>query len=447
MTTRWKVAAYVFVSFGAIVLMSALLFLSFPDFVVNTFLKGRIIDAFQVAYPAYEIRIGDMHYNIRANRIGFDSVALTARDSSMSCTIAAYSASGINWLKLLWARDLVPDAFSGSVLDAHEVVVSLPREQYELHCKLLSVSVPDSAMVMKALTFQPLTDDEQFFAGSEFRKTRFRLEVSHATMKGLACLDMLQGKNYRTRSAQIHDVLVDVLINKDKPAARDTSSPPMPSEILALIGKTLEVDSLNIGDGRLMYGERFAVGSTPALITLDGMHVMVQDISNHGNRATALVIHAEGNLMKTGSIKVLMSIPAASSEFSFEYSGSVGRMHLSVFNSFLETAEQMRIKMGVLQSATFKINVASGRASGNVRALYRDLTFAAIDKQTGSEKGLVDGITSFMANTFKIRGTNVADKTGAIKVGQVGYTRKSEESFLEFTWFALRSGLGDVVGF
>jgi hypothetical protein len=444
---RWMPVLYALQFVGAAVLVSTLVFLSSPDFVVNTFLKGRITNAFEEAYPEYTIHIGGMRYSIGENRIGFDSVALTARDSTLSGTIVAYSVSGIGWLQLLWARGLVPVGFAGSVLDAHGIVVTFPREQYELHCELLRISVPDSEMVLKALTLQPLTDDEQFFAESTFRKTRFRLKASDATLTGLACLDLLQGKNYRTRSAQIHDVLVDVLINKDKPAAADTSSPPMPNEVLALIGKTFAVDTLNIGNGRLMYGERFAVRSTPALISLDGMHVMVQGISNHGNRATALVIHAEGNLMKTGTMKVLMSIPAASSGLSLEYSGSVTTMDLRVFNSFLETAEHMRIKEGTLQTATFKVNVASGRASGNVRVFYRDLTFAAINEETGSESGLGDAITSFMASTFKIRRTNVPDETGAIKVGEVDYTRKREESFLEFTWLALRSGLGDVVGF
>ena len=108
--------------------------------------------------------------------------------------------------------------------------------------------------------------------------------------------------------------------------------------------------------------------------------------------------------MKAGTMTVLMSIPVASPEFSFQYSGSLSRMDLSALNSYLETADQMRIKAGVLQTATFEINVASGRASGNVRAVYRDLTLAAINEHTGSEKGFFDAIASFIANTSRSAG-------------------------------------------
>jgi hypothetical protein len=151
--------------------------------------------------------------------------------------------------------------------------------------------------------------------------------------------------------------------------------------------------------------------------------------------------------MKVGAMYLRMSIPVTSPNFSYQYSGSLGGMDATALNPFLETAEQMRLKTGVLQVATFEVNVVSGRASGNVRAIYRDLTLAAINKQTGSETGFADGITSFIANTFKIRKTNVPDRSGSIKVGEVKYTRKGDEFFMEFTWFALRSGLGDVVGF
>jgi hypothetical protein len=445
--SRWKYAVHAFLSVGAIVLVSALVFLFYLDPFINTFLKGRITEAFREACPAYSIRIGGMHYDIWENRIGFDSVALTTMDSTLSCTIAAYSVSGIGWLELLWARGLVPHGSTGTVLDAHGIVVNFPQEQYELRCGLLRVSVPDSDIVVEALELHPLDDDEQFFAGSKFRKTRVCLVVPHARVAGLACLELLQGNVYHARSADIRDAFIDVLINKDKPVAKDTLSPPMPNEILTSIEQTIKIDSLTIWNGGLQYGERFAPSSKPAVITLDSMKASVRGIDSHADASEAIVIRAKGKFMKSTEMNIVMSIPISSPEFSFQYSGSLSRMDLSVLNSFLETAEQMRIKAGILQAATFEINVASGRASGNVRALYKDLTLAAINKHTGSEKGIFDVIASFVANNTKIRTNNMPGNSGEMKIGKVKYTRHRDDPFFRFVWFSLRSGVGDVVGF
>jgi hypothetical protein len=429
------------------VLLGVLALLLFPDPFVNRFIKPRITKGFAESYPAHSIRIADMHYNVFKNRVVFDSVAMSAVDSTWSGTVGSFSASGIGWMHLLFGGHLAPVDFASSVVEAQDVVLNLPRSQYELRCGLLRVSVADSEILIDALRFHPSGDDEQFFSGSTFRQTRFRLVVQYARALGCACLELLRGKTYRTRSVDIHEAFLDVLINKDKAFATDTSRPLMPDQMLSAIGGALHIDSMRIKNGRLKYGERFAVRSNPALITIDSLQVVAGGIANHGDSGSAIVIRAEGNFMKVGAMQLRMSIPITSPNFSYQYSGSLSGMDATALNPFLETAEQMRLKTGVLQAATFEVNVVSGRASGNVRAIYRDLTLAAINKQTGSETGFADGITSFIANTFKIRKTNVPDQSGSMKVGEVKYTRKGDEFFLEFTWFALRSGLGDVVGF
>jgi hypothetical protein len=110
-------------------------------------------------------------------------------------------------------------------------------------------------------------------------------------------------------------------------------------------------------------------------------------------------------------------------------------------------SDQTRFKSGLLQTATFDINVIDGRAGGSVRAVYQDLALAVINKRTGSEKGVLDVIASFIANNIKIRTNNMPGRSGTLKIGNVKYMRQRDDTFFRFTWFALRSGVGDVVGF
>ncbi len=447
MKSRWKFAFFAFLSMGSIVLVGAIVFLFSPDPFINTFLKSRITEAFREVYPAYSIEIGSIHYSVRENRVGFDSLALTNIDSTMSCTIAGFSFSGIGWLKLLWAHGLTPRGFSTAVLDAQGIVLRFPANQYELQCERLRVSIPDSQVVVEGLTLHPVGDDVQFFSESKFRTTRFHLVVPYARVMGLAFLESLKGKIYRARTAELRDLSIDVLINKDKPAERDTVSPPMPNDIVASLDQIINVDSLIIWNGGLIYGERFTAGSKPAVMTLDSMQVLVRGIDISGNTADTAVILAKGEFMKSAEMNILMSIPLASSGFSMEYSGSLGRMDLDALNPFIERAEGKRFKTGTLQNATFDIKVVDGRAGGSVRAEYKGLTLAAINKRTGSEKGFLNQMSSFIANNIKLRTENMPDKAGAMKIGTVKYMRQRDDPFFRFVWFALRSGVGNVVGF
>jgi hypothetical protein len=413
---------------------------------MNRFIKPRITKAFAEAYPAYSLRIADMNYSVLKNRFGFDSVALRAVDGTFSSKMGPFSVSGIGWIHLLWGGSLAPNDFFTVGLDAQDIELNFQQLQYKFRCKQLHVSVPDSQVVAESLEVYPLAGDDEFFGESKFRKTRLSFVIPHFSVMGLSCLELLQGKSYRARSVHIHDALLDILVNKYKPDSRDTSGPFMPNEILSSIKETLQVDSLSFKNGRLKYCEGFVYGSKPAFITFDNMQVSAEGIANHSGRDAMLVIHAQANLADAGMMKVLMRIPVASPEFSFHYSGSLSKMDLTALNSFLEISDQMRIKTGVLQEATFDVNVVSGRASGTLRGVYNDLILASINKETRSENGFSDGFISFIANNFTIRKTNVPNESSSMKIGEVKYIRQPDDPFIQFAWFALRTAVQDVVG-
>lgn len=442
-----KIATYAGIAIGAIVLICVLALLFFPGTLMNKFIKPRITKAFADAYPAYSIRIADMNYSVVKNRFGFDSVALRAVDGTFSSKMGSFSVGGIEWIHLLWGGTLEPKNLANVDLDAQGIELNLPPSHYKFRCIRMHVSVPDSDMVAESLEIHPSAGDDDFFGESKFRKTRLSFVIPHFSVMGLGCLELLQGKSYRARSVHIQNALLDILVNKDKPDSRDTVGPFMPNEILSSIKDTLQVDSLSFRNGRLKYCEGFVLGSEPAFITFDNMYVSAEGIANHRGRGSLLVIHAQASLANAGMMKVLMRIPVASPEFSFHYSGSLSKMDLSPLNSMLEISDQMRIKTGVLQEATFDVNVVSGRASGTLRGVYNDLILASINKETGSEKGFSDGFISFIANNFKIRKTNVPNKSGSMKIGEVKYTRQPDDPFIQFAWFALRTAVRDVVGF
>jgi len=73
------------------------------------------------------------------------------------------------------------------------------------------------------------------------------------------------------------------------------------------------------------------------------------------------------------------------------------------------------------------------------------LDIALLNKRTGSAKGLENRVVSFFANELKIRNSNTPNASGSMKEGEVNYTRRPEEEFTQFAWFALRSGVLDVI--
>jgi hypothetical protein len=305
--------------------------------------------------------------------------------------------------------------------------------------------VPDSELIAEGTELRPLTGDEAFFAAHEFQTPRFHVVVPECRVLGLAYGELLQGKEYRARSVHFSNPSFDALLNRDKPPQPFVKSPLMVHEALASIRQPLQIDSLSITNGHLTYCERLVVGADPAVLTFGAVSLSVEGIANRGQPAAAIQLRGQGNLMDAGTLKVLMSIPITPPDFALHYSGSLSAMDLTRLNAFLEIAEHTRIKSGSAQEAAFEINVTAGQARGRVRGIYKDLEIAVLDKQTGSAKGLDSRVSSFLANLLKIRSSNAADASGSRKEGEVNYTRKPDLEFLQFAWFALRTGVMDII--
>ena len=442
-----KAAASIGLIIGAFVLICAIAFFLFFNSFLNNVVKPRLTDAINKGYPSYSISIGHMHYSLPRNQLDFDSVALGAGNGTITATVSRFSLSGIGRLFLLSGGKRGIAGFTRARFDAKGLRMGSSGSPYAFLCKRLRVSTRDSTVEADSINYYPAAGDEEFFKGSQYRRTRFTVVIPRCTVRGLALIDLLQGKRYCTREIQINGAAFDILVNKEKPAAPETSSPLMPNELLSAIKGDVAIDSLILSDGKLKYGERFAVGAEPAFVTFEDMMVSAKGIANHGSRKSLLTIRGQGKFMHAGTMKVLMEIPVSSPEFSIHYSGSLSGMDLSALNSYLEPGEQIRIKSGTLQSATYDVAIESGHAGGSLRAIYTNLNFAVINKSSGSEKGLSNRIVSFIANTFKIRTSNVPDKSGAIKIGKVDFSRQRDTTFLQFLWFSIRSGIKDVVGY
>jgi hypothetical protein len=430
---------------GGVIIFCILILALFPDPFINLLLKDRVSIAFNEAYPKDTLKLGRMHYNFWKNTLGCDSVIL--KTNNIICRIPSFSVSGIGFTTILMQKNFTPTALTSLKIDAQNVEIINRQSQDEFRLGRLHISIPDSEIVTDSIKYYSLSDDEQFFAKSKFRQTRYRIDIPQIQIMSLDCLALLQGNGFIAKNFIIHDAFADILVNMDKPYNKNSPNPNMPNEEFASIKEIFKLDSLNIINGRLKYSERFEINSKPGIISINKITISAGEIANQKSFSDTTIIHGEGILMNSTKINVSIAIPFNSKDFSLHYSGSVGSMDVTELNSFIEPGEHQRIKTGYLQSASFTITVNSGKASGTLNAKYKDLKIDVINKNTGSENGIFDRIASLFNKMFVVRGTNMPDGKGLIKTGEIKYARDPEDYFFQFIWFAVRNGIADVVGF
>lgn len=439
-----RLSACVGLCLGAAILSVAVLILVFGRAILNGYGKAKLERAFAEAHPGCALRIGKLDYAAGANCLVAESVALRA--PNLTLKTGRISLAGVPWAGLLWGKAARADAFAKASLDARDLEVALPRAHYGIHCARLQASVPHAELIAEGTELRPLVEDDEFFAAHPFRTTRFHVVLPECRVSGLAFSELLQGKSYQAKSVHVSRPSFDAFVNRDKPVGPFVKRPLMVHEALAAVRQPLQVDSLSITDGRVTYRERVAVGADPGVLTFGAVSLNVAGIANRGGPAAAVQLQAQGDLMEAATLKVLMSIPIAPPDFSLHYSGSLSAMDLTRLDAFLDIAERIRIKSGSAQEVAFDIEVTAGHAGGHVRAIYKDLEIAKLDKQTDTEKGVANRVFSFLEN-LRIRSANAPDPSGSMKLGEVNYRRRPEDEFLQFVWFALRTGILDDISY
>jgi hypothetical protein len=438
-----RLSAYLGLSLCALALAGAVLIFVFSGPLLDGYGKRKAERAFAKAHPGSVLQIGKLDYSVGARRLSAQSVTLSAPNSTLK--IGGLSLTGVRWARLLWGNAALADVLAKASFEATNLDVEFPEARYGIRCARLHASVPASELIAEGTELRTLVGDEEFFAAHTFRTTRFCVTAPECRVLGLEYRGLLQGKSYRAKSIQLSRLSFDALVDREKPVEPFVRPPLMLPEALAAIRQPLQVDSLSITNAHLKYGERVVAGADPGVLTFAVVNLSVEGLANRGDASAAIRLQGQGELMEAGVLKLLMTIPINSPDFSLHYSGSLNGMDLTRLDPFLDIAEHTRIKSGSAQGVAFEIDVAAGQARGRVRAIYRDLVIAVLGKQTGTEKGLSNRVTSFLANALKIRNANAPDSSGALREGKVDYARRPEDEFLQFVWFALRSGVLDVI--
>jgi hypothetical protein len=274
---------------------------------------------------------------------------------------------------------------------------------------------------------------------------RYRLAVASCSVHGVAFPELLSGKGYRAESVKVASPVFESLVSRDKPRRPVLDSPPMPHEALAAIRQPFRVGQFTITDGQLSYAARRFEGAAPGVLTFNAVEISAKEIANAAAGGQFIGVWAEGRLMDAGTMSVEMRIPVAPSSFAFQYSGKLDAMELTRLGDYLDRAGRIQISSGTLSEALFDINVESGRARGALRATYRDLRVTIVDRETGSDKGATNRVATILTNELKVKDENIPNKAGVLREGKVDYTRKPEESFLQFVWLALRTGIFEAI--
>ena len=224
----------------------------------------------------------------------------------------------------------------------------------------------------------------------------------------------------------------------------------LPHTILTSIKIPITLDSIIFNNGTIHHRERMTGSSHASLITFTHARVteypFCTDTKNSIYREP-LHFSVSALFMDQGKVVGTVVYPIHQKPFDLHIDATVGPFDASVLNSYLVTNLRKEITKGKCLGGALQMDVHDGVGITTVSPRYEDVTMNVLATNVKDKSGILEGIQSFIANTFVLRTNNIdnGDKKAIAATTTLLYTK--DEEFFQYIWLALRKSIGKVVGF
>lgn len=318
----------------------------------------------------------------------------------------------------------------------------LPDSMYWVEVDEMGLMSCEDSFFVKGISLIPRYGMYEF--GRAYGKVtdRIEMEVDLVGGKGLDIWRALTEQRFRASRFHVDGMAFDIF--------RDKKLPPdvfyhrrLPQRLVREFPYYIHVDSAFVNDGKVTYRERAEDGDIPGVVDLTHMWATVSNISNDSlflSQNIETVIDGQARIMKSGNMRTRIRMVISDTSDTFSYTGILGKMDFTEFNPMAEPALNISIKDGLVKKVLFNATANRHEVRGRMRFYYNDLRIKVLKKNKDRSRGF----TSFLANSFVVRGDNPNKRF--LRIGKIYYERDSGRSIFNYWVKGLLSGVKSSVG-
>ncbi|KER09492.1 MAG: hypothetical protein HY22_11200 [[Candidatus Thermochlorobacteriaceae] bacterium GBChlB] len=324
----------------------------------------------------------------------------------------------------------------------------IPNTLYGVKCGDIRISTKDSLLTIDSLSLAPIVTDTELFREQKYRTDRFKLRLDRLRGTAIDYKGWVFGKGIIAKTLEMSGLVIDVLTDKRYPISRQKFIPTMPHEAFRALPIRVAVDSIIVHNGNIRYSVQNPHEKSPRSLFFSKVDAAITNLNNDSLKMTdetPAVLKASAYLMGTGKVSLVLDLPLLSETFSMRYHGELGRFDVKQLNSFAASEARVMFPSGKVERVSFSVEVEDGFATGSVQAIYKDLSLKVLPQNRKYQAGLLEGVISFVANTFVVHRECKIEKGKPLRSGKIAVRKKKEKAFFEFFWETLWQGIQGVI--
>lgn len=387
--------------------------------------------------------------NIRIDTAMFDNVdILYSYDNAKKQVSLLNEKIQIGTIHIDTTLNSGENLFRQMIIDTRNKSIVSGDSLYIFHTKDIRINLPQKQITLDSITLLPRFNRNDFFARSKTQTDRISIYGKSVNIHNFDFPDLFYKKIFRAGNLSFDKF--NILIERDKHYPIDTTTKPMPLQLLKEIPYNFKLDSVELSRSLVSYYEFEKKSLLPGIFFIDDFNVYFLDVSNDSsllNSNSVLKISGKGNLMRETPLNFVLVTPYFAPHNQFWFSAQTQWADLSQFNSLMENIVGISIKKGMGRADVQYVSGNDETAKGNMLFEYKNLKLRLYNRKKAiTNKSLGSPFVNFMLNNLMIRSRNPKFLKPPRK-GIVYYERDPHKSFINYLWKSSLSGILSTLGY
>ncbi|MCC9167705.1 hypothetical protein [Pontibacter harenae] len=317
---------------------------------------------------------------------------------------------------------------------------------YEFSIAKLRTSLSSQTLVIDSLELEPLFETDEYQDKLEYAEDRIELTLPKIEMQGLKLYALFN--NQEIIASKISLLEPELNMYRDRRVDEDPNRrPPTLQSMLRNVKYFVQIDTIAVGGGEIIYSEIAADGVEPGVLTLDDTKLLFTNITNDTlqlREKSIVTVVGSSSFMGKSLLKANFEFHMDHPEDLYTYEGTLEPMKFEAFNPLFEKIMFFRMESGSINEAKFNVRATEHISEGQVHLLYDDLKMQMIDKNDPGNPGFFLNAGSWLINNLVVKDNNPS-KLGNYREGNIKVERDYTKSVFNHMSSAMTSGITSSV--
>jgi len=319
---------------------------------------------------------------------------------------------------------------------------------YEIQSGLIRYDFPRKAIVVDSFYVMPRYPRKTFFEKARYQTDRVKLFGKRMELRDFDFDDFFDNDHIHFGMLRLDEA--DLRLYRDmKYPLKPGVYKPMPQEILRNLTQKITVDTVDIRDSYLLYGEYSKKSENPGIAYFENFNIMAYHLTNNFSvipDTTNFLIRMNTKVMGDARLDATLRFPLMSLDDEFFITANSEKMDMTKLSQLTENILGISIVSGKGRIVYSDIKGDNIESSGTMLFKYRKFKLKMYDTEKSKvSSGFFAPVFNFMINGLMIKSYNPRFARTPRK-GIVYYKRDTQRSVINYLWKSLLSGMLSTMG-